>query len=168
VPPPGLPAVRASVAVHVRVKSFEGDMDNRRRAGAFMIWSKFQGIEIAMLNFNEGKACDAIIRRLEKSADATRTDVRFPEQERHAFPVEVAFKIGEQLVALEHTGIEPFGGHVEMEAKFAKLYKPMEEALKDAFGKAAMYELIIPINAFQGKKMAEVKAIQKPSSIGPG
>lgn len=126
-----------------------------------MIWSKFQGIEIAMLNFNEGKACDAIIRRLEKSADATRTDVRFPEQERHAFPVEVAFKIGEQLVALEHTGIEPFGGHVEMEAKFAKLYKPMEEALKDAFGKAAMYELIIPINAFQGKKMAEVKAIQK-------
>jgi hypothetical protein len=86
-----------------------------------MIWSKFQRIEIAMLNFNEGKACDAIIRRLEKSANATRSGLRFPEREGHAFPIEVAVTIGDQLVALEHTGIEPFRGHVEMEAKAAQL-----------------------------------------------
>jgi hypothetical protein len=126
-----------------------------------MIWSKFQRIEIAMLNFNEGKACDAIIRRLEKSANATRSGLRFPEQEGHAFPIEVAVTIGDQLVALEHTGIEPFRGHVEMEAKYAQLYKPIEDALKDALGKEAMFELIIPINAFKDKKKAEVQAIQK-------
>lgn len=126
-----------------------------------MIWSKFQRIEIAMLDFNEGKACDAIIRRLEKSANATRTDVRFPEQERNEFPVEAVFKIGEQLVALEHTGIEPFRGHVEMEANSAKLYKPIEDALKDALGKEAMYELVIPINALQGKKGPKLRPFKK-------
>jgi hypothetical protein len=35
-----------------------------------------------------------------------------PEQERYAFPVEVAFIIGGQLFVMEHTGIEPFKGHV--------------------------------------------------------
>jgi hypothetical protein len=65
-----------------------------------------------MLNFNEGKVCDAIVRRLEARANGSRSGLRWPEQERHAFPVEVAFSIAGQLFALEHTGIEPFKGHV--------------------------------------------------------
>ena len=48
-----------------------------------------------------------------------------------------------------------------MEAKASHLYKPIEGALKDALGTEAMYELVIPINAFHGKKMTEVKAIQE-------
>jgi hypothetical protein len=75
--------------------------------------------------------------------------------------MQVAFTIGDQLFALEHTGIEPFRGYVEMEAKAGQLYKPIEDALKDALGTEAMYELVIPINAFQRKTMPEVHAIQK-------
>jgi hypothetical protein len=114
-----------------------------------------------MLTFNEGKACDAIVRRLEKRDGGERSDLRFPEKENHASPVEAAFKIGDQLFALEHTGIEPFKGHVQMEAQAARLYAPIEDALKNALGATAMYELVIPVNAFQGKKMSEVQATQK-------
>jgi histidyl-tRNA synthetase len=113
------------------------------------------------LTFNEGKACDAVVRRLEKRAGVTRTDVQFPEQENHPSPVESIFKIGEQLFALEHTGIEPFEGHVQMEAQADNLYAPILNALKDALGTTARYELVIPINAFQGMKMPAVRAIQK-------
>src|SRR5262249_29074094 len=131
-----------------------------------MIWSKFQRIEIAMLNFNEGEACDAIIRRLEKSANATRRDVRFPEQKRHAFPVEAAFKIGKQLVALEHTGIEPFRGHVEMEAKSAKFYKPIEDALKDALCRRPCKNSSSRLTRFRARKWPKLRPFKKPSSIG--
>jgi len=41
-----------------------------------MLWSKFRRTEITMLDFNEGKACDAGIRRLEESAKASRTTFR--------------------------------------------------------------------------------------------
>jgi hypothetical protein len=82
-----------------------------------------------MLNFNEGKVCDAIVRRLEARADDSRSGLRWPEQERHAFPVEVAFTIGDQLFALEHTGIEPFKGHVQMDAEADRLFKPIVDGL---------------------------------------
>jgi hypothetical protein len=83
-----------------------------------------------MLNFNEGKVCDAIVRRLEARLNGSRAGLRWPEEERHAFPVEVAFTIGAQLFALEHTGIEPFKGHVQMDAEADRLFKPIVDALK--------------------------------------
>jgi hypothetical protein len=114
-----------------------------------------------MLTFNEGKVCDAIVRRLEARANALRADLRWPEQERHAFPVEVAFTIRGQLFALEHTGIEPFRGHVQMDAEADRLFKPIVNALKNALGTAAVFELMIPANALQGRKMREVHGIQQ-------
>jgi hypothetical protein len=114
------------------------------------------------LTFNEGKVCEAVVRRLEKRLGGTRTNVEFPEQENHTSPVEATFKIGNQLFALEHTGIEPFEGHVQMEAQADHLYAPILNELKDGvLGTSARYELVIPINAFQGMKMPEVRAIQK-------
>ena len=116
---------------------------------------------LPMLNFNEGKVCDAIVRRLEARADGSRSGLRWPEQERHAFPVEVAFTIGDQLFALEHTGIEPFKGHVQMDAEADRLFKPIVDALKNALGAAAVFELMIPANALRGRKMPEVRGIQQ-------
>jgi hypothetical protein len=75
-----------------------------------------------MLTFNEGKVCDAIVRRVEARANGTRTALRWPEQERHAFPIEVAFTVGAQLFAMEHTGIEPFTGHVQMDREADRLF----------------------------------------------
>ena len=57
------------------------------------------------LRFNEGKACDAILRRLEAREGKTRRDVRFPEREGYSAPIELVCEIGDELYALEHTGI---------------------------------------------------------------
>jgi hypothetical protein len=114
-----------------------------------------------MLTFNEGRVCEAIVRRLEDRLNAPRMDLRWPEDERHPFPVELAFTIGHQLFALEHTGIEPFNGHVQMDARADQLFKPIVDALKNALGTAAIFELMIPANALDGRKMREVRSIQQ-------
>src|SRR5580704_15764795 len=38
--------------------------------------------EAQMLKFNEGKCCDAVVRRLEERQSCSRSDMRWPEQER--------------------------------------------------------------------------------------
>jgi hypothetical protein len=113
------------------------------------------------LSFNEGKVCDAIVRRLEEREQYTRADVRSPEQENHKSPVELAFKLGNQLYALEHTGIEPFDGHMLMEAQTEKLFAPITSALKESLGKDALFELYLPVNSLKGRKSAELLTIQQ-------
>ena len=66
-----------------------------------------------------------------------------------------------QLFALEHTGIEPFKGHVQMDAEADQLFKPITDALNNTLGTAAVFELMIPANALQGRKMPEVRGIQR-------
>jgi hypothetical protein len=113
------------------------------------------------LNFNEGKVCDAIVRRLEEREQQARAGLRWPEQENHKSPVEVAFMLGDQLYALEHTGIEPFQGHVRMEAQTERLFAPITNALKDSLGTDALFELYLPVNSLDGRKPAELHAIQE-------
>jgi hypothetical protein len=114
-----------------------------------------------MLTFNEGKVCEAIVQRLEQRLKAPCVDMRWPEDEQHPHPVEIAFTVAGQLFALEHTGIEPFKGHVQMDAEAERLFKPIVDALKDALGTSAVFELMIPANALQGRKMTEVRSIQR-------
>jgi hypothetical protein len=114
-----------------------------------------------MLTFNEGKVCEAIVQRLEQRLDAPRKDMRWPEDECHPHPVEVTFTVAGHLFALEHTGIEPFKGHVQMDAEASRHFTPIEDALKNALGTTAIFELIIPANAFRGMKMPEVRRIQQ-------
>ena len=49
------------------------------------------------VKFNEGLACEAIVRRLESRDQRVRANVRFPEKEQHAFSVEATFEIDDQL-----------------------------------------------------------------------
>jgi hypothetical protein len=114
-----------------------------------------------MLSSNEGKVCDAIVRRLEEREQHKRADLRSPEQENHKSPVEIAIKLGDQLYALEHTLVEPFQGHMRMEAQTEKLFTPIMTALKDALGEDALFELFLPLNALDGRKPAELKRIQQ-------
>ena len=78
------------------------------------------------LRFNEGKSCDAVIRVLEARAGLTRCDLISPEREGHRAPVEFSLKLGEQLFALEHTGVEPFAGHMRLDAEAPADFDPIK------------------------------------------
>jgi hypothetical protein len=119
-----------------------------------------------LLKFSEGMVCEAIVRRLEERASGCRTGVCWPEQEGHPFPIEVAFSIAGQLYALEHTGIEPFKGHVQMEAEADRHFAPITNALKDSLGTDAVFELVIPANIFRGRKPPEIRRLQQALITG--
>jgi hypothetical protein len=113
-----------------------------------------------MLTFNEGKVCDAIICHLEAREGAPRADLRSPEKERHGAPVELVCRIGQKLFAFEHTGIEPFEGHMQMEAEAKRHIEPIRAALAGALPSTEVFELHIPAKAFQGRKKPEISQIQ--------
>jgi hypothetical protein len=113
-----------------------------------------------MLSFNEGKACDAVIRRLENRENQRRANIRWPEQENHNSAVEIAFTLGNQLYAMEHTGIEPLAGHLRMEAQSGNLFGPITTALKDSLGTGALFELYLPVNGLVARKPAKLRKIQ--------
>jgi hypothetical protein len=112
------------------------------------------------LAFNEGKACDAVVRVLEAREGKSREDLRFPERDRHAAPIELTCKIGDRLFALEHTGIEPFAGHMQMEADADRLFLPIEAMLVGKLPPHDTFELSIPVNVLQGLPKKELAQIQ--------
>lgn len=112
------------------------------------------------LQFNEGKACDAVVRLLETREHATRQDVRRPECERHPAPIDFACHIGDGLFAFEHTGIEPFAGHLQLEAEAETHFKPIERAVAGKLPPTEWFELHIPLKAMLGRRGAEVRRIQ--------
>ena len=101
------------------------------------------------LTYNEGKTCDAVVQVLEAREGKRRSNVRRPEEEGHAAPIELAFNLGDQLFALEHTGIEPFAGHMQMEAQAEWLFRPVEAALVGKLPPNDTFELSIPLNAMR-------------------
>jgi hypothetical protein len=113
-----------------------------------------------MLSFNERKACDAVIRRLENREEQRRGNIRWPEQENHNAPVEIAFTLGNQLYAMEHTGIEPLAGHLRMEAQSGNLFGPITTALQNSLGTGALFELYLPVNGLVARKPAKLRKIQ--------
>ena len=86
-----------------------------------------------MRSFNEGKACDAVINRIEVREGQTRGELRFPEQEHHTAPVELVCQIGRQLFAFEHTSIEPFEQHKKLEVKASAHFQPIQKRLADSY-----------------------------------
>ena len=96
-----------------------------------------------------------------KSAKGARAIRCVGPRKRIKHPVELTFKLGNQLYALEHTLIEPFAGHVRMEAQTEKLFVPITNALDDALGTDALFQLNMPIDALNGRKPAELQAIQE-------
>lgn len=112
-----------------------------------------------MLTFNEGKVCEAIVRHLEAREGVTRADVQSPEAAHHADPVELTWKLGDQLFALEHTGIEPFDDHMRLEAEAKRHFDPIRDALKGVLP-TEIIELHVPAKAMLGLKMADVVLIQ--------
>src|SRR6516165_6233595 len=114
-----------------------------------------------MSKTNEGKACDAAIRRIESRECSPRHDVRLPEQEQHAAPVEVVCRIGERLFAFEHTRIEPFDGHIRLQADALVHFKPVVERLAGVLPLTESVHLIVPAKATEELKKRQIGKIQK-------
>jgi hypothetical protein len=71
--------------------------------------------------------------------------------------VEMTFRIGGQLYALEHTGIEPFDGFVEMNNEADRLFEPLGQSLTGVLDPSSAFELTIQLHALRGRRMNDVK-----------
>lgn len=111
--------------------------------------------------FNEGKACDAVLRSIETRERSLRSALRLPERERHAAPIELACRIGDRLYAFEHTGIEPFSGHVQMEAEAERRFRPIEDLVAGKLPPAEDFQLAIPVNAMRDLRGAALSTVQR-------
>ena len=110
--------------------------------------------------FHEGKVCDAVIRVLETREGQRRHDVRSPEKDGDSAPIELTCLIGERLFAFEHTGIEPFAGHVKFEAEAPRHFDPIRDMLAGKLPPNDVFELHMPAMAMQGKRKREIEQIQ--------
>lgn len=111
--------------------------------------------------FNEGKAVDAVIRRIETREGCRRgDDARSPEREGHAAPVEFVCSIGRRLFAFEHTGIEPFSGHIRMEVEGPRLFGPIVQRLAALLPSNESFELHVPFRATVGLNHSQIEPIQ--------
>ena len=79
-----------------------------------------------MKHSNEGRSCDAAVKRMEARYGKRRQDVRSPENEGHEAPVDLTCRIGDKLFAFEHTEIELF-------EQFIELY-PAHPIIRNSFG----------------------------------
>lgn len=94
----------------------------------------------------EGKACDAVVRAIEKRTGKIRTHIRHPEVDRSGPPVDLRLKIGIQEYAIEHTRIEPFENQIKMEVTIREILDYFRENLSLPFPSPAYYELQYPID----------------------
>ncbi len=114
--------------------------------------------------YNEGKALDAVIRRIEARDGTSRAgDGRSPDDLGDPDPqrrVDYVCTVGAQLHAFEHTGIEPFGDHIEMSVHNGALFGPVEERFDGMRSDAEFWELYVPVVASVGLTMPKVKQVQ--------
>jgi hypothetical protein len=112
--------------------------------------------------FNEGKAVDAVIRRIEAREGCPREDDgRSPEADGHDAPVEFVCTIGGQLFAFEHTGIEPFPDQIQMEVDNDRLFGPLRNVLVGALPLTDYFQLIVPVDAARGLKASRCPRVRK-------
>jgi hypothetical protein len=110
---------------------------------------------------NEGKACDAVLRDIETREHATRLDLIFPEKTHHVGPVELICTLGNRRFAFEHTRIEPFPGHIQLEAEAERHFQPLTDALVGKLPVDDRFELHVPAGVLLGKNDREVRPIQE-------
>lgn len=121
---------------------------------------------VSMLKFHESETCEGIIQHLERRERTNRCDVNVRDKDGHTSPnarVEMTFRLGDQLYAIEHTGIEPFDGFMEHQNRAPALFKPLQEAIEAVLSAllttGIVIEMHMPVDAFAGRKMPEVQAI---------
>ena len=113
--------------------------------------------------YNEGKAIDAVLRRIEARDHALRmNDGRSPDDLNDLDPlrrVDYVCSVGHVLYAFEHTGIEPFGNQIELEVHNQKLFGPIIERF-DHRADREFWEFHVPVEASAGLTGGQVKRVQ--------
>jgi hypothetical protein len=119
-----------------------------------------------MLSFHEHQTCEGIIRHLERRERVARSDVcsREGKDTPPDARVEMTIRLGDQLYAIEHTGIEPFEGFMAHQNRAPQLFAPLQTAiateLDELLAPGVIIELEMPIDAFDGYDLRQVRAIQ--------
>jgi hypothetical protein len=120
-----------------------------------------------MLKLHQDETCDAIIRHLERREGKARHDVHVRDIGNHTSPdarVEMTFRLGDQLYAIEHTGIEPFEGflqHQNREPLFGPLVTSITAAIGSLLAPGVVIEMRMPSDAFIDRKSSEVCALHE-------
>ena len=110
---------------------------------------------------NEGRCCDAIIRRIEKREGHTRKNITYPESEGSRQDVEITAEIGTQLFAIEHTCVEPFDGFFKLQGGADAYFYPISALVDGMLPPEHHFVLHIPVGALQSLgKRKRVTAIQ--------
>ena len=93
--------------------------------------------------YNEGKAIDAVIRRIETREKSSRLGDGWSPDDRQDTDkdrrVDYVCTVGKQLYAFEHTGIEPFPNQIKMQVDNQNLFAPV----------VASFDHQIPIGPFK-------------------
>ena len=95
---------------------------------------------------NEGMACDAVIRHLEKWTGKTRTEIRHPETDGVGPPVELCLQLGNQNYAIEHTRVESFDNQIKAGISIREIKNYITEAFTDPLPGPVYYELRVPMD----------------------
>ena len=114
--------------------------------------------------YNEGKAIDAVLRRIEARENSSRlNDGRSPDDQKDPDPdmrVDYVCTVANQLYAFEHTGIEPFDNQIEMEVHNAALFGPVIAHYDNRTSDAEYWELHHPVEAASDLGSGKIKWVQ--------
>ena len=109
---------------------------------------------------NEGKACDAIVKILEKRTGMDRADISLPEKTHIGPPVDLRLKLGTQKYAIEHTLIESFKGQIDTGEKFSRFINPVTNELSGTLPGSGVYYLYFPTDARLGVQENQIDEIR--------
>ena len=113
--------------------------------------------------YNERKAIDAVLRRIEARDQVVRlNDGRSPDDLNDPDPlrrVDYVSTVGKTLHAFEHTGIEPFAGQIESEVHNENLFAPIVARFSNQPDQE-FWEFHAPVEASTGLTGAHVKRVQ--------
>lgn len=103
-----------------------------------------------------------MLRLLESQRGAVRQNLRFPERGGHRYPVDLVCDLGDDVIALEHTGTEPFEGHVKLQAEAERRVKPLVDAVASRLPPDEDFDLEIPLSDWAplaGKQLDRVSGL---------
>ena len=98
---------------------------------------------------NEGKACDAVVRFLEKLTGETRSDISRPEMDKTVPEdrrVDLLLNLGAHEYALEHTRIGLSKNEIRNNIRFTERYEYIKDRISDSLPGPAYFVLEIPVD----------------------
>ena len=110
---------------------------------------------------NEGKACGAVVRCIERRTGETRAAIRRPETEGTGPPVDFRLMLGVREHAIEHTQIEAIAGLIRADERYGQLIEPVIEEVSGTLPGSAVYALHFPIDTHLGVQRANLARIRR-------